>query len=207
MVDIYWAMKQIGSVYHSESHFQLALGAELGRMYGEERVRMEWEPFDGKRVDIGIRREDVTVPIELKYKTEAATIEDQDFDETFSLTHQGARDQAHYRFLQDVQRIEEIVADQGRYGYAILLTNDSNYWDHSGHEALYDEMRVHEGAELSGSLHWAGDTDSDWVEKEKWEDPITLSRQYTAEWSDYKNRNNISISNNSEFRFLIFRIG
>ena len=41
MVDVDWALKQIGSIYHSERHFQLSLGVELGRMYGEERVRME----------------------------------------------------------------------------------------------------------------------------------------------------------------------
>lgn len=207
MVDVDWALKQIGSIYHSERHFQLSLGAELSRMYGEERVRMEWEPIDGKRVDIGVRREDVTIPIELKYKTESATVDDQGFGETFSLSRQGARDQAHYRFLQDVQRIEEIVAEQGRYGYAILLTNDSNYWHHSGYEALHDEMRVHEGAELSGSLHWTGETDSDWVKKEKWRDSIEFEGQYRAEWSDYDYRDDISVSDNHEFRYLIFRVG
>lgn len=207
MVDVDWALKQIGSIYHSERHFQLSLGAELGRMYDEKRVRMEWEPLDGKRVDIGVRRKDITIPIELKYKTESATVEDRGFGETFQLSRQGARDQAHYRFLQDIQRIEEIVAEQGRYGYAILLTNDANYWRHSGQEALHDEMRVHEGVELKGSVHWSGETDSDWVEKEKWRHPIDLEGQYTAEWSDYDYRDDISVSNKSEFRYLVFRIG
>lgn len=207
MVDVDWALKQISSVYHSERHFQLSLGAELARMYGEKRVRMEWERFSGKRVDIGVRREDVTIPIELKYKTERATVNDAGFDEEFDLSRQGARDQAHYRFLQDVQRVEEIVAKQGRYGYAILLTNDSNYWTHSGRNALHDEMRVDEGAELGGSLHWSGETESDWVEKDKWREPIELEGQYTAEWSDYNYRNDVSVMKNPEFRYLIFRVG
>lgn len=207
MVDVDWALKQISSIYHSERHFQLSLGAELGRMYDEKRVRMEWEPLPGKKVDIGVRREDVTIPVELKYKTESATVEDAGFGETFELSRQGARDQAHYRFLQDVQRVEEIVAEQGRYGYAILLTNDSNYWSHSGHTALHDEMRVHEGAELGGSMHWSGETTSDWVEREKWRDPIELEGQYTAEWSDYEHRDDVSVKGNSEFRYLVFRIG
>lgn len=207
MVDVDWAMKQISSIYHSERHFQLSLGAELGRMYDEKRVRMEWEPLPRKKVDIGVRREDVTIPIELKYKTESATVEDAGFGETFELSRQGARDQAHYRFLQDVQRVEEIVSEQGRYGYAILLTNDSNYWSHSGHSALHDEMRVHEDAELSGSVHWTGETNSDWVEREKWRDPIELEGQYTAEWSDYEYRDDVSVKENPEFRYLVFRIG
>lgn len=41
MVDVDWALKQISSIYHSERHFQLSLGAELGRMYDEQRVRLE----------------------------------------------------------------------------------------------------------------------------------------------------------------------
>ena len=68
-------------------------------------------------------------------------------------------------------------------------------------------MRVHEGAELSGSVHWTGETNSDWVEREKWCDPIKLQGQYTAEWSDYKYRDDISVKGNSEFRYLVFRIG
>lgn len=97
-----WVLKQISSIYNSERHFQLSLGAELGRIYGEKWVRMEWEPPPGKKVDIGTRREDVTIPIELKYKTESATVKDAGFGETFELSRQGARDQTHYRFLQDV---------------------------------------------------------------------------------------------------------
>lgn len=207
MVDVDWALKQISSIYHSERHFQLSLGAELGRMYDEKRLQMEWEPLPGKKVDIGVRRENVTIPIELKYKTESATVEDAGFGETFELSRQGARDQAHYRFLQDVQRVEEIVAEQGRYGYAILLTNDSNYWSDSGQTALHDEMRVHEGAELSGSVHWTGETNADWIEREKWRDPIELEGQYTAEWSDYEYRDDVSVTGNPEFRYLVFRIG
>ncbi|WP_254544989.1 hypothetical protein [Halomarina pelagica] len=207
MVDVDWALKQISSIYHSERHFQLSLGAELGRMYEEKRVRMEWEPLPRTKVDIGVRRDDVTIPIELKYKTESATVEDEGFGETFELSRQGARDQAHYRFLQDIYRVEEIVAEQGRYGYAILLTNDANYWSHSGYTALHDEMRVHEGAELGGSMHWSGKTNSDWIERKKWRDPIELEGQYTAEWSDYEYRDNISVTGNSDFRYLVFRIG
>lgn len=81
MVDVDWELKQISSIYHSERHFQLSLGAELGRTYDEKRVRMEWEPLLGKKVDIGVRREDVTISIGLKNKTESATVEDAGFGE------------------------------------------------------------------------------------------------------------------------------
>jgi len=93
------ALKQISSIYHSERQFQLSLRAQLGWIYDEEQVRMEWEPLPRKKADIGVRREDVTIPIELKYKTESATVKDAGFGETFELSRQGARGQAHYRFL------------------------------------------------------------------------------------------------------------
>jgi len=59
-------------------------------------------------------------------------------------------------------------------------------------------MRVHEGAELSGSVHWTGEINSDSVEREKWRDPIELEVQYTAEWSDYEYRDEISVNGNPE---------
>jgi len=68
MVDVEWGMKQLGQVYQSEDHLKLSLAAELAQMYGNERVRLEWNPPTGHQVDIGVRREGVAVPIGLKYK-------------------------------------------------------------------------------------------------------------------------------------------
>lgn len=70
----------------------------------------------------------MTIPVELKYETKAGTVEDEVFDEMFTLTSDGARPKVHYRLFRDVRRLEKIVADQGRYGYFVLLTNDANYW-------------------------------------------------------------------------------
>lgn len=44
MVDIEWAVTELDQVYHSEDHFKLSLAAELAQMYGDERVRLEWNP-------------------------------------------------------------------------------------------------------------------------------------------------------------------
>jgi len=205
MVDVEWALSQLGQVFHSEDHLKLALGAELAQMYGNERVRLEWNPEPGVRVDIGVRRGDVTIPIELKYKTKQATVKDAVFEETFELKTQGAHDRAHYRFLRDINRVEQIVANQGRYGYAFLLTNDSNYWTSPAGQALYDEFRVHEGREFGeGELNWR--EQRDWMSKSGEEAPINLVGQYVAEWTDYEYREDISVSSNSEFRSLVLRV-
>lgn len=128
MVDIEWALEQLDQVYHSEDHFKLALAAGLAQMYGDERIRLEWNPPTEAQVDIGIRRGEVTIPIELKYKTQESEVEDETFGETFGITSDDAQTKAHYRLFRDVKRLEDIVAEQGRYGYFVLLTNDANYW-------------------------------------------------------------------------------
>ena len=206
MVDIEWAMKQLGQVYHSEDHFKLSLAAELAHMYGNERIRLEWNPATQAQVDIGVRREDVTVPIELKYKTKQATVEDETFGETFNLASQGAQSDAHYRIFRDVKRIEEIVAEQGRYGYFVLLTNDSNYWSPPTppSEALHDAFRIHEGRTVEGTLEWR--EIRDWIEDNGMAQPIELNGRYRMEWSDYRFRDDVRVSQNADFRYLVVRV-
>lgn len=62
-------MKQLVRVYHAEDHSKLSPVAELAQMYGDERVQLEWNPATQPQVDIGIRREGVTIPVELEYKS------------------------------------------------------------------------------------------------------------------------------------------
>jgi hypothetical protein len=207
MVDVEWGMKQLDQVYQSEDHMKLSLAAELAQMYGPERVRLEWNPESGIRVDIGLRREGVTIPIELKYKTNEAVVEDDLFDESFELKSHGAHPGNHYWILEDVSRIEEVVEEQGRYGYVVLLTNDSNYWtEPSTGETSYDEFRLHEGREVGGTLDWVGEP-SDWMKRKNIDDPLHLRDEYHIEWSDYEYREDIALSNNERFRFLVIRIG
>ncbi|WP_435345795.1 hypothetical protein [Haloarchaeobius sp. HRN-SO-5] len=204
MVDVEWGMKQLDLVYHSEDHLKLSLAAELAQMYGDEHVRLEWKPEPGIHVDIGVRREGVTIPIELKYKTDRATVEDGVFGETFELTRQGAHDRSHYRLFRDVRRIENIVEEQGKYGYVVLLTNDSNYWTEPAGKALYDDFRVHEGEIRQGTLEW---TDTrDWMVKEGVDSPLELDGEYRMEWSDCTYRDDVEVSKNPGFRYLVLRV-
>lgn len=205
MVDIEWAVTELDQVYHSEDHFKLSLAAELAQMYGDERVRLEWNPGTQAQVDIGIRREGVTIPVELKYKTDQATIEDETFDESFELASQGAHPDAHYRLFKDVRRVEQIVTEQGRYGYVVLLTNDSNYWSPPGaSKTLYDAFRAHEGRVVDGTLEWRDI--NDWIKNNGIAEPIALEGRYQMEWSDYTYRDDVFVSNNPDFRHLVLRV-
>lgn len=204
MVDVEWGMKQLDQIYHSEDHLKMSLAAELSQMYGNDRVRIEWKPKAGIHVDIGVRREEVTIPIELKYKKDSAIVEDEAFGETFELSRQGAHDRAHYRLFKDVERVEQIVAEQGRYGYVVLLTNDSNYWTEPTGSALYDTFRVHEGVTRSGTLAWP--EVRDWMKTGSHDEPIELSGEYTMEWTDFTYRDDIEVSGSPSFRYLVFRV-
>jgi hypothetical protein len=55
----------------------------------------------------------VTIPVELKYKTDSATVEDAAFDESFEFASQGAQSDAHSRVFRDIKRIENVVDEQG----------------------------------------------------------------------------------------------
>jgi hypothetical protein len=147
----------------------------------------------------------VTIPVELKYKTDQATITDETFDESFELASQGAHPDAHYRLFEDVRRVERIVTEQGRYGYVVLLTNDSNYWSPPrASETLYDAFRVHEGRVVDGTLDWRDRRD--WMESNGIADPLALEGRYQMAWSDYTYRDDVSVSNNPEFRHLTLRV-
>lgn len=206
MVDVEWGMKQLDLVYHSEDHLKMSLAAELALMYGDERVRLEWRPEPGVHVDIGVRREGVTIPIELKYKTDEAEVEDEVFGETFELSGQGAYPDAHYHIFQDVTRIEKLVQEQGRYGYVVLLTNDSNYWTEptTSSQTSYDEFRIHEGQTVEGTLDWT--ETSDWMKRGGIAEPLELEGEYTMEWTDFTYRDDIRVSGSPRFRYLVLRV-
>lgn len=206
MVDTEWALMQIEQVFHSEDHLKLILASELAQMYGQERVRLEWNPAPGVHVDIGVRRGEVTVPIELKYKTKEATVHDETFGEAFKLTSQGAHPKTHYRVFRDIERVESIVADQGRYGYVVLLTNDTNYWTPpTSPETLYDDFRLHEGRVAEGTQEWR--ETKGWMRNAGIAESIELYHRYTFEWTDYEYRNDIGVEPNAKFRVLTVRIG
>jgi hypothetical protein len=68
-----------------------------------------------------------TVALELKYKTRR--FDASVGDERFALAEHGAHTDNRVRFIEDIQRLQRVVAGfpQSR-GYFVLLTNDDRYW-------------------------------------------------------------------------------
>lgn len=104
-----------------------------------------------------------------------------------------------------MRRIEEIVAEQGRYGYFVLLTNDSSYWTSPTHttDSLHDAFRIHEGRTVEGMLEWQ--EVRDWIRNNGMAEPIELEGRYQMEWTDYDYSESLDVSDNAEFRALTLR--
>ena len=79
----------------------------------------EFHPFpnEGMRLDIWLPS--VGVAIELKYRSKKLVQEWE--KESFTLHDHGARDHGRYDFLNDIQRLERVMADfrPAKAGYAV----------------------------------------------------------------------------------------
>ena len=78
-------------------------------------------------------------------------------EEDFSPAYHGAGDVTRYSFVKDIERLERISYSDGPlFCCAILLTNDSSFWEPPLKTGFnYDAFRVHEGLLLSGNMQWA----------------------------------------------------
>lgn len=204
MVDVEWAMENLDRIPQSEDQFQFDIAAELGDLYGNERIRVEWQPETGNNTDIGVRRNEVTVPIELKFIRSEASIHDKRFGESYRLASNHDTNRSHYNIVKDIKRVEKVVSDQGGYGYFILLTNLPSYWSGTSQTALHDEFRVHEGRTLEGTLRWT--EHRSWMKQGGRDQPIELAGEYEMDWEDFSYRNDLEVEGSPDFRYLPLRV-
>lgn len=149
------------TIFTSEADFQFALAWEIKQLYPEYDIRLEeiLDVGDGKHhfihVDIIIHDKDnKIIPIELKYCTKSAPVEDLD---GFILKNQGAEDIRRYDFIKDIQRVESIRnkhKNDGRFvcGYCIFLTNSERYWKpkKNREECIDKDFLIDEDSIISG---------------------------------------------------------
>lgn len=147
------AMSQLASkrkLFWSEADFQFSLASILSdilpknaKIYMErpiaEILSIQQKDNNTKNrkkfyVDIWIQTEDIVYPIELKYGTKKQEIVDWD-KKIIKTVNQAAYDITRFGYLFDIHRIEQIKKhiSNGKElkfgrGFAILLTNDANYY-------------------------------------------------------------------------------
>lgn len=188
MIDIIGALTSLAQtrpIFHSEADFQHALAWRIHELWPEYSVRLEFRPPEfPKRFYLDIWAVGhPSLAIELKYKTRG--LRANVGGELFELRDQGAQNIGRYDFLNDVQRLEQVVSAQSDVaGYAVLLTNDSAYWRPPTDRRTMDaRFRIHQGRVITGDLAWAA-VPSDSTMKGRG-DPIVIRGTYRLAWREY----------------------
>lgn len=195
------AIKQ--PVFHSEADFQHTFAWEIHKRYPEAKVRLEVHPGRiGKReyIDIWVKLRNKIYAIELKYKTKK--IEVRHDDEEFFLLNQSAQDVGRYDFIKDICRLERFVKNHsGAIGYAIMLTNDDNYWKVTTRTDTVDaDFRIHEGKVLKGRLNWNGASEGTMKGRNE---ALQLQEEYLLHWVNYSKLPEVGPN---QFRYLLLTI-
>ncbi len=188
-------------IFVSEADFQHALAMKL-EQYFKGRVRLEYPIIRPKRVqttkgkyiyaDIVIKDDNKKYVIELKYKTQAIKgMPDVDDDGILAcklLKNQSAHDFGAYDFWADINRVEQLVVQNGyEGGVCIFLTNDSNYTKpHTG--TIYSNFSIGGGTHKPAKKKWiATDRCSKQriAEIQQTRPNLNIQKPYEFNWQDF----------------------
>ena len=193
-------------IFHSEKDFQFALSWKIQEMYENLKIRLERPVYIDKKkihLDIFIIDNKSLVLIELKYKKHKFNVEWG--EEDFHLS-KSAKLPSRYDFVSDISRLEKCKEKLNyKYekflGYALFLTNESNFWKPSKKNNVKDkDFRIHEDRKLSGKLSWDAYTKG---KKKDRGEPLNLNGNYTIHWKDYSN---LKDKKNGQFRYTMVKV-
>lgn len=206
MIEINDILKELSNerpIFHSEADFQHALAWQIHLIYPKSNIRIEKrfiaEPNNKVYIDIIVFNDKKAIAIELKYKTKNLRFTSPSKTcENFILKSHDAPDFGRYDFLKDISRIEFLKSKKMvDYGYAIFLTNDSEYWNVPKNYNTQDkQFRIHEKCKLHGILEWekknnvsedSTNMKSEKKKKSSRDDSIILKSNYTMNWKLYSN--------------------
>ena len=190
-------------VFYQEADFQLALGLAIGRLYNDVQVRREeCKVLNGDNcyIDLVINKGGYKIPVELKYKTQKSTYVVN--NEIIKLKGQSAHGSGRYDFMRDIMRIETYVAthDNCKCGYAILLTNDSQYWEQRDSKANDVEFYTSEGRTVGGILQWHNLTEQFKNYNSKRLNSIHIKNNYILHWKE------INTDLEIPFKYLLVKV-
>jgi len=204
LIDIEYSLWRLEGIFQGEDHFKLELGLILNKLLEDQgaggTVCLEWTTEKAGDVDLAIRTQNQVIPIELKYKTKSAEVNDTRFDEKFQLSRHGDYDNGMYGFIKDISHLEGLAEEYNTQGYAIFLTNDPNYWEKK-EGAVYDPFRIYDGRIVEGELNW--------TEERSWNQgrgSIHLDHRYELNWLDYSYRPDIEVEGADEFKALAVKV-
>ena len=157
MLDINRLMNGLAAerpVFHSEADFQFALAWRIKKATTYD-VRLEFKPFPEKRMYLDLWLPDIGVAVELKYLTRKLEVERN--GESFALRDQGAQDLGRYDVLNDLQRLERVVAKAPHERRGIRCSSPTTRSTGSPRidGAPSAEFRLHEDRKLPGEMSWS----------------------------------------------------
>lgn len=143
----------------SEADFQFELSKEIDNYFREKnedvKILLEYYQLSNDKkpmhIDILVKLGKKLYPIELKYKTKGnydknkiLQYKDKDGVYEFGLKNHGAHNISCYKYLCDINRIEKVkkVKPNFERGYAIMLTNDSCYWNPTDPSCIYHSFSL-----------------------------------------------------------------
>ncbi len=170
-------------IFHSEADFQHALAWQIHVEYPNAVVRLETRPERGMHLDLLVALGDTRVAVELKYLV--ARFLGSVAGEQFDLPSQGAHDISRHDVVKDVARVERfLAAGIANSGWAVVLSNDSNYWRAGTKSDPIDGMfRIHDGRQLEGTLTWSERAGPGTTRGRG--QPLVLEGVYSCGWRDY----------------------
>lgn len=210
MIDAMNRLAQWRKLFWSEADFQFSLAQVLrdmlnganAQIFLERPIPITTDYTKGKRrnryIDIIIKSGDTIYPIELKYATKKDVVE-EDYGERILTTTQGAYDTHRFGYLYDITRLESIRKDLsnsvdlkfGR-GFAILLTNDSNYYDKPENEdyknTIDGNFRIHQDNVINLEIKWNIDeSNPHWTNRYPYNQQLKFTNRPLFQWRDYQN--------------------
>ena len=195
--------------FYSEADFQHSLALAL-KANGYE-VFLEY-PINGEHIDIIAKKNRAYYPIELKYKTKAFTCIGL-FGNTCSLKNQQARDLGRFHYWKDVKRIENIKKgyQESQEGYAIILTNDSEYWTLPSKPTIDCDFKLHAGMKVQ-NVFWhnipgKAKNDPNYEAGKTVYNGFSLNKKYNVpSWIDYSTVIHPESDRTQVFKFLTINV-
>ena len=182
------------SYFCSEADFQFELAWNLKEKLNNPDIEIKLEYYmnidsEDMHIDILIIQSNRILPIELKYKTKAFDIKNNN-KVIYTFKNHSAYAANSYLYLKDIERIEKIRnnnKDNFVNGFAIMLTNDGYYKKEPKESSCHYNFSLYNGRTLdkASELKWKNpsNNNSKWFEKSPvYNKPLKISSLNEINW-------------------------
>lgn len=156
--------------------------------------------FGQNKIDIWAESENEQFALEIRYKT--AILQTNYNGKEVYLKNHGAQDISRYDYLKDLEKLENVVRSRpGIKGYAVIITNDRNYWEKSKRVTSVDEdFRIYQERNVHGELTWKQASAGTTLNREE---AVTIKGRYDLNWVPF-----LAVGNgkNELFKMLVVEV-